>query len=467
MPPSPPKPQTAATPPSQRPRALSTASTHSNQSNQSDHHHHRRNPSGGHDHHHGHSARVVSPSTRPQPVWWRDHGRVITALLGFEVFASLAIVCFVNYTEIDWVAYMQEVEGFLAGELDYTKIKGDTGPLVYPAGFVYIFSALYWLTNLGQNIFLAQCMWAALYITVLAVVFVLYRRADAPPVLMIFLVLSRRIHSIYMLRMFNDCVAIAFAYFAFAAMTNRHAVTGKAQPLWTTASVLYSLGVSVKMNLFLFAPAIFFIWLRCLGIKETARQIFICAALQVCLGAPFLLSHPVSYLTKAFELSRVFTYQWTVNFKFLTEDTFTNPAIGNLLMLLTLLGWFGVYVNRWRRRKVETLRPALILATLFESNMIGIAFSRTLHYQFYSWFFHQLPFVLGYSCATLRGSTRIAIMVAIEIGFNVYPSTWWSSMLVTFSLWTIAATLVFGHDKQKQWMAPPPMPSTMPKPHEA
>jgi alpha-1,3-mannosyltransferase len=33
-------------------------------------------------------------------------------------------------TEIDWKAYMQEVEGFLTGERDYRKLKGDTGPLV-------------------------------------------------------------------------------------------------------------------------------------------------------------------------------------------------------------------------------------------------------------------------------------------------------------------------------------------------
>jgi len=33
-------------------------------------------------------------------------------------------------TEIDWIAYMQEVSGFLNGEFDYLKLKGDTGPLV-------------------------------------------------------------------------------------------------------------------------------------------------------------------------------------------------------------------------------------------------------------------------------------------------------------------------------------------------
>lgn len=33
-------------------------------------------------------------------------------------------------TEIDWKAYMQEVEGVLNGTYDYAKLKGDTGPLV-------------------------------------------------------------------------------------------------------------------------------------------------------------------------------------------------------------------------------------------------------------------------------------------------------------------------------------------------
>lgn len=33
-------------------------------------------------------------------------------------------------TEIDWRAYMQEVEGYLDGELNYVNLKGDTGPLV-------------------------------------------------------------------------------------------------------------------------------------------------------------------------------------------------------------------------------------------------------------------------------------------------------------------------------------------------
>ena len=35
----------------------------------------------------------------------------------------------------------------MQGERDYTKLQGDTGPLVYPAGFVYLYSWLKHVTG--------------------------------------------------------------------------------------------------------------------------------------------------------------------------------------------------------------------------------------------------------------------------------------------------------------------------------
>ena len=40
-----------------------------------------------------------------------------------------------------------QVDGFLGGERDYSQLRGDTGPLVYPAGFLYAFTVLKWVTG--------------------------------------------------------------------------------------------------------------------------------------------------------------------------------------------------------------------------------------------------------------------------------------------------------------------------------
>ena len=46
----------------------------------------------------------------------------------------------------------------------------------YPAGFVYIFTVLYYLTGRGSDIRLAQYMFAVLYLVSLIVIFDIYRR---------------------------------------------------------------------------------------------------------------------------------------------------------------------------------------------------------------------------------------------------------------------------------------------------
>ena len=48
-------------------------------------------------------------------------------LLTLDVF-----LCFLYFldTEIDWEAYMEEVEGVLNGTYDYAYLKGTTGPPV-------------------------------------------------------------------------------------------------------------------------------------------------------------------------------------------------------------------------------------------------------------------------------------------------------------------------------------------------
>lgn len=80
-------------------------------------------------------------------------------------------------TEIDWTAYMEQVTQFVNGERDYPKMEGGTGPLVYPAAHVYIYTGLYHLTNRGTDILLAQQLFAVLYMATLGVVMLSYWKA--------------------------------------------------------------------------------------------------------------------------------------------------------------------------------------------------------------------------------------------------------------------------------------------------
>jgi hypothetical protein len=76
---------------------------------------------------------------------------------------------------------MQEVEGWSeAGDTNYSNLKGDTGPLVYPAGFLYIFRLLRWITGGGRGpaaIRIAQWLFVLVYVATQGVVLAMYRKA--------------------------------------------------------------------------------------------------------------------------------------------------------------------------------------------------------------------------------------------------------------------------------------------------
>lgn len=168
---------------------------------------------------------------------------------------------------------MQQISLYLAGERDYTAIKGSTGPLVYPAGHVYIYTLLHHLTDGGRDIFLGQIIFAALYLVTLVVVLACYRRSGAPPFLLPLLVLSKRLHSVFVLRLFND---------GFAALAMWVAVYLFQTKRWTSAVVVWSLGLSVKMTLLLLAPAVAAVLALSLSIFDCIRLAGIAVLIQVC-----------------------------------------------------------------------------------------------------------------------------------------------------------------------------------------
>ena len=293
------------------------------------------------------------------PLW---DNLVIGGLLVAELFLGIIIITKVPYTEIDWEAYMQEVSMWWDdGQYDYRQIYGGTGPLVYPAGFLYLFLALRWITNNGNNIRFAQYLFLGMYLLLQTLVLLVYTRAarflsetmttsnrqqqktTTPAttstnnttnnttttnnnnnnslslphahtiwswrIAMGLCCCSKRLHSIFMLRLFNEGPTMVLLWLCLYFLLNNH---------WNSACCAFSYAVSIKMNVLLFAPGLLLLLIQRErgNLTVVIKRLLTCCALpQLVLGAPFLLTYPESYLRKAFELDRVFFFKWTVNWK--------------------------------------------------------------------------------------------------------------------------------------------------------
>ncbi|KAG2697424.1 hypothetical protein I3760_07G105200 [Carya illinoinensis] len=338
-------------------------------------------------------------------------------ILADSILVSL-IIAYVPYTKIDWDAYMSQVSGFLGGERDYSKLKGDTGPLVYPAGFLYIYSAIQYVT--GGEVSAAQVPWWALSL----------------------LCLSKRIHSIFVLRLFNDCFAMTLLHASLASFLYKR---------WHLGLIIFSGAVSIKMNVLLYAPPLFLLMVKAMDISGVISALAGAALVQILLGLPFILSHPFAYISRAFNLGRVFIHFWSVNFKFIPEPLFVSKefAVSLLIAHLVLLVAFTHY--RWCRHEggllnflhsrflslkrsdfsnssFKILKKEHIVTTMFVGNFIGILCARSLHYQFYSWYFYSLPYLLWRT--PFPTLLRLILFIGVEICWNVYPSNAYSSALL-------------------------------------
>lgn len=295
---------------------------------------------------------------------------------------------------------MQEVEGVFNGTWDYTELKGDTGPLVYPAGFVYFFGFLYYVTNFGQNIRRAQYIFVGFYVLTLLLVFRIYSKArkvyqsvgkiSCQSTYIFLTTISRSLLMLFYFYAAPPTGCIQFmswdfsmirlqCYFSMQPSICSLKTTGLLEAFFTGMLLIescpnklsdtfqfYSLAVSIKMNILLFAPALLLAYIATQGIRGTIKQLSICAAIQVfswlklskanhlkvfvkiILGAPFLLANPIGYISGAFNLGRVFLFEWTVNWRFLPEELFTHRGFHAFLLVLHL-GLLGVFAFPWLR----------------------------------------------------------------------------------------------------------------------
>ncbi|XP_017641887.2 dol-P-Man:Man(5)GlcNAc(2)-PP-Dol alpha-1,3-mannosyltransferase-like [Gossypium arboreum] len=97
-------------------------------------------------------------------------------------------------------------------------------------------------------------------------------------------------------------------------MTLLHAATGSILfGWWHLGLIIFSVALSIKMNVLLYAPSLFILMLKAMSISGVISALAGAALVQIVLGLPFLLSFPVEYISRAFNLGRVFIHFWSVN----------------------------------------------------------------------------------------------------------------------------------------------------------
>ncbi|KAM3513360.1 hypothetical protein MY11210_002941 [Beauveria gryllotalpidicola] len=383
----------------------------------------------------------------PVALWLAD--AVLTCLVIWKV----------PYTEIDWVAYMEQITQFVHGERDYIKIKGGTGPLVYPAAHVYTYTGLYYLTGEGKNILLAQQLFAMLYMATLGLVMLCYWKAKVPPYVFPLLILSKRLHSVFVLRCFNDCFAAFFLWLAIYSFQRR---------LWALGAMAYTWGLGIKMSLLLALPAVAAVLLHARGFSGALSLAWLMAQVQVVIALPFVATNTNGYLGRAFELSRQFRFEWTVNWRMLGEATFLSRGFALLLLALHAAVLALFLTTRWMRpankpllamvpawlrcrsaltpdeeiRVSRRVTPEFVMTTILSANLIGLLFARSLHYQFYAYLAWSTPFLLW------RALPNAALLYPLwfvqEWAWNVFPSTSESSTAAVAVMATTVVVVYFG-----------------------
>jgi alpha-1,3-mannosyltransferase len=187
------------------------------------------------------------------------------------------------------------------------------------------------------------------------------------------------------------------------------------------------------------------------------------------LSLPFTLHNPQGYLSRAFEFTRQFFFKWTVNWRFVGEETFLSKQFALTLLAthITLLLLFAT--TRWTSPSRQSLpnlitsifnppstakqaqisarvTPRFILTTILSANAIGMLCARSLHYQFYSWIVWATPALLWR--AGYHPLLQYALWGMQEYAWNVFPSTKFSSMVVVQVLLATVVGVWYGTRKE-------------------
>lgn len=174
----------------------------------------------------------------------------------------------------------------------------------------------------------------------------------------------------------------------------------------------------------------------------------------------------VAYFKQAFDFSRAFLYKWTVNFRFLSEETFLSKQLSYTLLFAHATLLLTFFQSRWiapsrssdllefAKRYIGTfdwrvedqiakrVSAKFVTDTVLGCMAIGMLCARSLHYQFFVYVSWGTPYLLWRS--GVHPIAIYAVWAIQEWAWLTYPSTNASSLTVIAILATQVAAMWYG-----------------------
>lgn len=238
--------------------------------------------------------------------------------------------------------------------------------------------------------------------------------------------------------------------------------------MWSLGALAYTWGLGIKMSLLLVLPAVGAVLLHARGFSGALSLAWLMAQVQVVIALPFAATNTNGYLARAFELSRQFKFEWTVNWRMMGEETFLSRGFALALLGLHAAVLLLFLATRWMRpagrsllqmlpswlrfssaltpdeelRVSRRVTPEFVMTAILSANVVGLLFARSLHYQFYAYLAWSTPFLLWR--ALPNAALVYPLWLAQEWAWNVFPSTSESSTMVVAVMATTVVVVYFG-----------------------
>ncbi|KAM9963543.1 hypothetical protein ACTFIW_006776 [Dictyostelium discoideum] len=338
-------------------------------------------------------------------------------------------------------------------DFDYNNYMHYHGPNTYPAGFLYLYTLLYYISNHGQSLQIFQLIWAFLEFFNFILIKKICEKLSIPIILAVLPILSNRLHLYNVRVVINDFPSTFLIHICILLLISKR---------FKLFSTLFSIIVSLKLNTIFHSPAILFIFFNSLSIGQVILNLSIMAFIQLLVGLPFLMVNPIAYFTNAYDFSRTLLWEKTRNFKFIGRLIYDSTLFNILLLLLliiTILIFIYKYqlavneINRLLKvvknntggtinnennnnnnnnigdEEIELKLKRIYILSFISVNFFAVVWARGLYTPFMCWYFYTLPIILYF--AKFSYTFIVLFWLAHEILFRFFKD-FYIEMLGTF-----------------------------------